>query len=291
MRALVRGAEACRTVSALAAKLAERTSKHRELKTLVFDIERTPGQATVTHRGLTVTGSFWDMGSWKYTIGRRINPAEVTAWPQTLCVDATWLGSKEHIFTAAWDDRDEMARTVRTLLDEADIVVGYNSKAFDEKHVASDMIESGLAPPSPYRSIDLYSVVRQRFGFESKKLGSVLDRLSMPSKNDVYDPTLAWATLDGDVKAQKRMQRYCRGDVEVTAALYWRLLPWIKTHPHVAPNRGLDHTTCPRCSSQDVKRDGTWSAGVHRYLAYRCNTCTGYFRTTFEAAGPSVRAL
>lgn len=275
----------------LAAQVAARTSKHRELKTLVFDIERIPGQAVMQHRGLTVSGNFWDMGSWKYSVGRRINPAEVISYPQTLCIDATWLGSKEHIFTAAWIDRDDMVHTMRRLLDEADIVVGYNSRAFDEKHVASDMIEAGIAPPSPYRSIDLYSVVKQRFGFESKKLGSVLDRLNMPSKNDTYDPALAQAALDGDVKAQKRMQRYNRGDVEVSAALYWRLLPWIKTHPHVAPNRGLEQTTCPRCASQDVKRDGTWSAGVHRYLAYRCVTCTGYFRTTFEAAGPSVRAL
>lgn len=133
--------------------------------------------------------------------------------------------------------------------------------------------------------------MRQKFGFESKKLGSVLDRLQMPSKNDVYDANLAWAALDGDTAAQKRLQRYNRGDVEVTAALYWRLLPWIKSHPHIAPNRGGEANCCGRCGSLNVKRSGTWAVDVYRYLAYCCNDCGGYYRTTYESRGPSVRTL
>lgn len=276
---------------AAAATLAAKNAKYRELKTLVFDIERVPGRATVTRNGLTVSGEFWDLGSWKYTIGRRIRPDEVISWPQTLCVDANWIGEKEHHFFAAWDDYDAMIAGTRELLDQADIVVGYNSKAFDEKHLNSDFITSGYGPPAPFKSIDLYGVVRQRFGFESKKLGSVLDRLQMPSKNDVYDADLAWAALDGDVQAQKRLQRYNRGDVEVTAALYWRLLPWIKSHPHVAPSRGVEVNCCARCVSLNVKRAGTWTVDVYRYAEFYCNDCTGYYRTTYEARGPAVRTL
>lgn len=278
-------------MSLTAAVAAKRNAKRRELKTLVFDIERLPGQALVERHGLTITGNFWDMNSWKRTIGRRIMPDEVTLWPSTLCFAASWLGSKDKIFKSAWDDRADMVKSIRDLLDEADIVVGYNSRSFDEKHVASDIVMAELPPPSPYRSIDLYSIVRQRFGFESKKLGTVLDRLQMPTKTDVYDPDIAQRALDGDVKAQNRLKRYNLGDTDVTAALYWRLLPWIKAHPHVAPVQASTKSMCPRCASTNLKRAGTWTPGVYVYAAYECRDCQGYFRTTYEHRGPSVKTL
>ena len=51
---------------------------------LVADIERLPGYAKVQHRGLTVEGSFWDLNSFKHTIGRRIHPDDVVSWPRTI---------------------------------------------------------------------------------------------------------------------------------------------------------------------------------------------------------------
>lgn len=252
----------------------EKLAKDRELKTLVIDIERRQGLAR-----------FFDLRT------DYISPDYVERWPSTLCFAASWLGAKTIEFHAAWDDHKAMTLRAWELLDEADLVVSYNGIRFDEKHLASDIIEAGMTPPSPFKSIDLLRTVRQRFGFESKRLTTVLDRLGMPSKNDKYDPLLAEAAINGDPKAQARLKRYNRGDVAITSALYWRLLPWIKNHPNVAPIRGIDRATCPRCASQEVERKGTWSPGVYRYLAFACSACGGYFRTTYEAAGASVRAL
>lgn len=257
-----------------AAEKAAKNAKHRELKTLVIDIERRMGVAR-----------FFDLRT------NYISPDAVERWPSTLCFAAQWLGESNMEFHAAWNDHRAMTVRAHELLSEADIVVSYNGIKFDEKHLASDIIEAGLTPPAPFKSVDLLRVVRSNFGFESKRLTTVLDRLSMPAKNDKYDPTLAEAAVAGDERAQKRLERYNTNDVKITGALYWRLLPWIKGHPHVAPIRGEDKTTCPRCTSTKLTRSKNWTPGVYQYRAFSCDSCGGYFRTTYEAKGPSVRAL
>ena len=53
-------------------KIQKKTLEH--VRILVADIERLPGYAKAQHRGLTVEGPFWDLNSFKHTIGRRIHP-------------------------------------------------------------------------------------------------------------------------------------------------------------------------------------------------------------------------
>jgi hypothetical protein len=73
--------------------------------------------------------------------------------------------------------------------------------------------------------------------------------------------------------------------------VYWSLLPHIKPHPHVAPDRYFEKMCCPRCASTDVHREGTYTPGVYVYAAYRCLTCKGTFKAEYQHRGPAVRAL
>jgi DNA-directed RNA polymerase subunit RPC12/RpoP len=115
--------------------------------------------------------------------------------------------------------------------------------------------------------------------------------VGVAGKNDKYDFRVADAAVEGDVKAQARIKRYNVGDIRATEALYWALLPHIKPHPHVAPNRYMAGICCPRCASRDVHRSGSYTPGVLVYAMYRCGACSSNFKTTFESRGPSVRAL
>ncbi len=254
-------------------------AKRRELKTLIVDIERLPGQ---------FSADFWDLNAFK---NRRIHADLVTAWPSTICFAALWYGTKKPLFHAAWDDADAMHQAAFELYDEADLVMTYNGVGFDNRHLTSGWTERGMGRPSPWKDIDLLKVARQSQGWESKTLDSVCKRLGIPAKNDKYEVQLARDAMAGDTKAQARLKRYNVNDVQVLTGVYERLLPYVKGHPHVAPSRGLDSTICPRCGSDDVTRAGTYSPGVYHYLAWKCLTCSGPFRTEYQSRGPSVRAL
>lgn len=256
-------------------------STQRELKTLIVDIERLPGE---------FASEFWDLADFK---DRRISADDVVEWPRTISVAAHWFGTKDFRFHAVWDDGGEEAMFAAAfdLYDQADIVITYNGIAFDNKHLQSGWVAYGMGKPSPWKDIDLLKVARQSFGFESKTLDQVCKRLGIDPKNDRYSVRVARAAVEGDTTAQQRLARYNKHDVKITASVYSHLLPYIKGHPHVAPTAAQDQTTCPRCASTDVKRSGTYSPGVYNYLAYVCNTCGGNFRTTYEGRGPSVRAL
>lgn len=253
----------------------------RELKTLIVDIERLPGR---------FSADFWDMNAFK---GRRIHADMVTEWPSTVCFAAKWYETGKRVFSAAWQDggSDAMYEAAWELYDDADIAITYNGIGFDNKHLTSGWTERGMGRPSPWRDVDLLRVARQSQGWESKTLDAVCKRLGIEAKNDKYDVETARAAMAGNVAAQRKLKRYNANDVDITGTVYERLLPYVKTHPHVAPSIGLERPTCPRCGSTDVARKGTYSPGVYNYPAYKCNVCSGPFRTSYESRGPSVRAL
>ena len=79
-------------------KIQKKTLEH--VRILIADIERLPGYAKVQHRGLTVEGPFWDLNSFKHTIGRRIHPDDVLEWPRTICAAGRFYGDKETMYAA-----------------------------------------------------------------------------------------------------------------------------------------------------------------------------------------------
>lgn len=266
--------------------LADALTKRRELTTLLIDIERLPG---------SFTADFWDLNAFK---NRRIHADLVTEWPTTICYAAQWYGKPpaglpRREFRAAWEPSgaDGMYEAAHRLYDSADLVITYNGVSFDNRHLTSGWTERGYGRPTPWRDIDLLKVARSSQGWESKTLDSVCKRLGIEAKNDKYEVATARAAMAGDTKAQRKLRKYNENDAAIMAAVYERLMPYIKGHPHVAPSTGLERPTCPRCGSTDVARSGNYSPGVYNYLAYKCAVCSGPFRTTYESRGPSVRAL
>ena len=49
---------------------------------------------------------------------------------------------------------------IHQLMDEADVMVGWNSAAFDRKHLNREFLQAGMTPPSPSREVDLMKVVK-----------------------------------------------------------------------------------------------------------------------------------
>lgn len=226
---------------------------------LTLDIERLPGLARV-----------WDQRT------RFIPVSQWTQLPSLLCVAAKWYGQRTVEFTAAWDDYDAMVQASWQLIDQADVLVTFNGKRFDFPHLQGAWLQAGLTPPTTVKHVDLFQVARSSFGFESKSLAHLCERLGIPGKNWRYDPAVADAAMNGDEQAQRRMRSYNANDVRITERVYEALRPWITTHPH--PVVDHDKARCNACGSDRLERAGTYLAAVMEYAQYRCSDCGAIVR-------------
>lgn len=231
------------------------------IKILTIDIETRPSLAYV-----------W--GLWDQNIG--LNQIEETG--TVISWAAKWYGEKKVHFASDYHDgHDVMIKYAWDLLDEADVVVGYNSKSFDMKHLNREFVLAGYPPPTPYVDIDLLSVVKQRFRFTSNKLQHVSVELGIGSKvqHDGFDLWLG--CMRNDPKSWNTMKKYNKQDVVLTEQVYERLLPWIKNHPH----RGLyggDKDGCPRCGHAHVIKRGFAHTPTSSFQIVQCKSCGGYSR-------------
>lgn len=235
---------------------------------LTIDIERLPG-----------TAYLWEPKT-KY-----VSPRNFIEWPRMVCFAARWYGQKRVIFEAEWKDREKMIAKAWELYNEADAVVTFNGKRFDNKHLKSDWLMAEMPPPTPWKDIDLFQHAKQ-FGFESKSLDSLTRRLGRPGKETFYDLQGTLAAVAGDKAEQKKLKEYNVGDIELTEWLYDRLTGWISVHPHIGQS---DKLSCNQCGSKDLKDLGrNYSAVMLEYRMYRCNVCEGLIRSNWTVARKAI---
>ena len=229
-----------------------------DVSILTVDIERLPGIAYA-----------WEPKT------RYIPASQFLRWPSLLCFAAKWYGQRRLIFHASWHDggMEAMVKAAWDLYDRADIIVSYNGIRFDDKHLRSEWLQAGMSLPRPWKDVDLYAEVRRSFGFESKSLDQVCKRLGIPAKAGHYDMAQAEAAANGDVKAQRALERYNRNDVKITELAYDRMRGSLPGHPVLSGP--VDDLTlrCNQCGSDDLEPNGTYRAVVQQRAAYRCRSC------------------
>lgn len=217
-----------------------------------------------------------------YTWGRfkqNIGLNQVVEDGRILCFAAKWYSDPNVLyFGENTHTHEEMIAAAHELLSDADITIGYNHKSFDLKHFRREFMLAGMTPPSPTSDVDLLTVVKGTAKYESNKLDNIATRLGLGSKVKHEGFDLWKSCLNGDKAAWKRMQTYCIGDVKLTEKLYDELRPWIRNHPHIGFYANADAVTCNRCGSKDLKRNGTYTAQVIRYVRYECGHCGSWVR-------------
>lgn len=263
----------------------------RELRIAVVDIETMKGRFRWEDwrgKGITIEGDYWRLGDYKDTIG--YIPHSAIVYPsRNICASWGWVGEEKIHFAAEWQGKS-FTKTMRGVLDEADVVIFHNAP-FDKKRLNTQIITDGLTPPSDYRVIDTLAVLRSQFAFDSNALDAACRLMNLPGKTDKLEMDYMYAAVNGDKAAQERIEEYNKGDIIATMELYLKLLPWIKNHPNVASLRGVDEIVCQRCGSDNVKREGFYSPSVLVYRKYRCNDCGGQFRDTHQARGASAKNI
>lgn len=180
------------------------------MKILLLDIETTPMQV--------YAWGLWD---------QNISIDQIIKTTEMMCFGARWLGTKKVIFKSVHHDgKKAMLEELHRLMDEADVLVGWNSAAFDHKHINREFLENGLMPPSPVKDLDLMSITKANFLFPSNKLDYVAQKLGVGAKVKHSGFSLWIRCMEGDNKAWAEMKKYQIQDVNLLAELYDILLPW-----------------------------------------------------------------
>ena len=244
----------------LGEELLKPSKRQRQARILTIDIERRAGLAYA-----------WEPRT------DYIPPQNWVRWPSLLCFSAKWLYGPA-VFHSLWSDGEQGLRQAAwDLYDQADAIITYNGVRFDNKHLRSEWITAGMAQPRPWKDIDLFAEVRRSLGFESKSLDQVCKRLGVPGKSGAYSIADAELCAEGDVKAQRRMERYNRADVKATETAYLRMLGWLPSHPVLG--EGSDELVCCQCGGTDLKPNGWYRAVVLDYALYRCDRCNANVRS------------
>ena len=227
-------------------------------------------------------------------------PSEVYAWALfdqtiginqiirpggTIMVAAQWLGEKKVTVKSEWDaggGYEGMMRWAHSVYDEADYVVTFNGARFDNGHLRAAWAELGLAPPSPWRDLDLYRTVK-KFNWPSRKLAFVCQQLGLDLKTDPGGFSTWVDILTGEGKrrddARRRMAKYCSNDVRITTQLFERLRPWIDGLNLPLYGDEEESMACNRCGSDDVHRRGFAYTTTTRYRRFNCQACGGWMRS------------
>lgn len=184
-------------------------------------------------------------------------------------------------------DDSYVVKRLWTLMDEADIVIGQNSKAFDVKKVNARFIINGMRPPQPFQQVDTKTAAADVAKFGSNSLKHLARQLGITLKETNRGFDLWRECMAGDEQAWREMESYNKTDVVATAELYTRLRPWMTSRQH--PNLGLyiadEGMVCTNCGNKEKGSggEGFQHRGYHRTNASKfpqvqCNRCGKYSR-------------
>lgn len=225
-------------------------------KLLVIDIEWSPAKAYV-----------WRM------YDENVSPDQLIDAGGLLCFCAHFVGDGDYHFYSEWKDgKKAMAIALRDLLDEADAVITYNGNRYDIPKIRGHLLLEGVKPFAPPTSIDLIKTVKS-MGFVMNRLAYIAPLLQIGSKMKHEGFRLWRSVLEGDPKAQDRMQKYCIQDVKVTTALYKKIKPFIVDHPHLGKEGG---DVCGSCGSDHMQHRGFRRSKFFKVQRLQCQKCGGW---------------
>lgn len=230
---------------------------------LFFDIETAPLKAHL-----------WSM--WQQGVG--LNQIESDWYMLSFC--CKWADSDEVFYFDQRNAKDieddyELVLKLWHFLNEADIVVGQNSKRFDTKKANARFILNGLPKPSVYRQIDTMEIAKRQFGFTSNRLEYMTDKLCTTykkSKHKKFHGHELWSEcLRGNIEAWEEMESYNRLDVLSLQELYDILSSWDNTLPN------FDCYVDEVLDMDEWEEDGYHYTNLGKFKKYR-NKITGVQR-------------
>lgn len=238
-------------------------------KTLYFDIETTP-----------LLG---------YTFGTyQVNVLDVKQDTELLCFAYQFDDEPIKVHSRRKNTERKLAKKLWKLFNEADVIIGHNGDKFDIKMSNMFFLRYGLAPPSPYKSVDTLKLARRYFKFTQNKL-DYLGKIMFDERKNHTSMQLWFDCMAGDKKALKTMEDYNVQDVVLLKKVHLNLRGWHTGGPNYNVYNGTTHQ-CPACGSDTQKR-GTYPTAVRVYQRYQCknHACAKWTKLELIKGKPVIR--
>lgn len=198
-----------------------------------------------------------------------------------LSYSAKWLGSDEVMYEdmegiVDTEDDTHLMDSLWKLFDEADVIIGMNSKAFDVKKMNARWIMHGYKPPSPYKQIDTLDIAKRNFAFTSRKLEWMTDKICENKKltHQKFAGFELWKQcLLDNPEAWLEMKEYNIMDVVSLEELYLKMAAWDNKHVNFNLYNSDSTEHICRCGSRAVVENGFAYTGVSKFQQYRCLDC------------------
>lgn len=217
-----------------------------------------------------------------------------------LSVSWKWLGDKKTHFVSTGGRGIDKVRDDKKLLDilwgvldEADIVVAQNGKAFDIPKINARMLMAGMKPYSPVKVVDTMLIAKRHFNLTSNKLAWLTEHLAKTKKSahKKFPGFELWIEcLKDNPKAWAEMEKYNKIDVIGLEEVYIKIRPWAEGHPNVAAYSSTEEISCPKCGSHNVQMRGSAYTQSGQYHRYQCKDCGGWARSRFTTNSKGKRA-
>ncbi len=245
-----------------------------EPKILIFDIETAP-----------ILAHAWGLWDQNIALNQIENDWSVLSWA------AKWLKDppnkvmyEDNRAAKDYTDDKKLLKGIWNLLDEADIVITQNGRAFDVKKLNARFIMNGFQPPSSYKHIDTLAIAKKNFAFTSNKLEFMTDKLCVKYKklkHNKFPGFAMWkACLAGNQEAWKEMEKYNKYDVLSLEELYHKLSAWDHTVNFEAYDEQIGHKCT--CGSTDFKKHGYAYTNAGKFQRFKCSKCGKESRSKFN---------
>lgn len=232
-----------------------------EQRALILDIETSPLIVYV-----------WDLKDQYVNMNQIIKDWDIMAW------SAKWLGEPAHsiMYYDKRNDKDDLRilKPLWNLLNEADVVITQNGKAFDSKKINARFMLHSMLPPKPYKHLDTYLIAKAAAAFTSHSLEYLSGKFCVKYKklSHAKFPGLSlWKEcLKGNNRAWEEMKKYNIHDVLSTEEFYNKIKAWA---PQNAPKLyNLDYLS-RQCRICGVKGKIEFRGGEKTKRRVHCISC------------------
>lgn len=272
------------TVARYYRKCKEKIAGPRKLrdgaKILLFDIETAPG--------IVRTHSYFKANH---------GASMVVRFPYMLCWSAKWFGQDGVLFDRIKKGEDDrgICESLTKIIEQSDMVVAHNGKAFDTVFLNARLAVNGLDPVRPVRQYDTCRAARQCFRFSHNSLEGLARSMGIGKKLPHRGDEMWKGCEEGDKDSWDEMEAYNINDVLILEGVYERLRAFDPRHPNLAlfwPDTG--NIRCPRCQAAGTMKENSrgCTTSLCVYPLFKCKSCGSWLRGgTRDKREPVVRGV
>lgn len=202
-----------------------------------------------------------------------------------LCMGYKWADDKKVKLITLLDhpgkhytDDKPLMKEIAKVWNQADVVVTWYGLGHDEPFLITRTLKHRLPPLKEVYHLDLWKTARKRFKLRNNRLVTVSEFFGTSEHKNAIQEDAWLRVLAGDKKAMRYIADHCRRDVEVLEEVYYRMRPYIKSHPRVAHG---DMGSCRFCGSERLHKRGiTITAAKGKAQRVQCQECGGWDNRT-----------